>query len=243
MTSQLDDNEKMMALGRLQIILQNDFNSILTIDAETAEPFLIVESWEELGKIQQELNRWLRPKEYYKNCIDYYNVQGNEAFQRMRFEVGYQYLVPEGLFELDDVCKWGFSDEYITCSNCYRAIGTTPGYYGDKPRYATVNNDILCGDCITTQYEEEYIESATNKPTNAINTSIISEDGLAELGWKKLSKVYNAGIREGNNDDPKKIFNKYKSKFDEILFTYESGQFDLDFWMWIRKPSPAGEGL
>jgi hypothetical protein len=61
-----------------------------------------------------------------------------------------------------------------------------------------------------------------------------------KLGWKKLQKTYNAGIREGNNDNPKKVFNKYKNKFSNILFTYETGQFDVDFWMWIHAPSDDG---
>ncbi len=227
-------------------------NSILTTDSENDEPFAIIEDWYSLGKIQKELNRKLNPKAYYKWLITYYNEYGNEAFQEMRLgwtkeswdkskkpcniHKGYSpYKIPEGLISLDDIIKWGFSDEHITCGNCCKAIAITPSYYGDKPRYAIINDETLCGDCVVNDYEDDYLLSVTNNPNNAIKTSIISEERLKELGWKKLSKTYNAGIREGNNDNPEKIFNKYKNKFNKILFTYEIGQFDVDFWMWIKK--------
>jgi hypothetical protein len=234
----INDVIKKFALDSLpDIINKNNLNSILTTNSEDDKPFVIIEDWEELGTIQQELNRLVSPETYYKWCITYYNEYGNAAFQRMRFSTNGHapYTVPEGLFELDDVIEWGFSDEHITCSNCHKAIATTPSYYGHKPRYAIVNDECLCGDCIVNDFEEEYLETTINNPTKAINTAIISEDRLEELGWKKLSKTYNAGIREGNNDDPKKVFNRYKNRImSDLLFTYESGQFDLDFWLWVN---------
>ncbi len=233
MTSQLDDDEKLMALGRLQIILENDFNSILTEDTETDEPFLIVESWEELGKIQKELNRWLRPVAYYRNAIDYYNIQGDKAFQHMRFEVNRQYLVPEGLFELEDVCEWGFEDEYTTCGDCGKAIHTAPEYYEDKPRYVILEGDMLCGNCTHDHHIKEYIELCTNNEKNAINTRIVSEEELTKLGWKQLSRRYENGFHEGQNDKPSNVLNKLKKKFD-VLFTYETSQFDVTFWAWVK---------
>jgi hypothetical protein len=237
----IDDDVKTKALNLLPIIIQ-DMNSILTTDSETDEPFLIVEDWNELGTIQRELNKQMRPRAYYRNVIDYYNIQGNEAFQRMRFEKNNRYILPTGLFELDNIINWGFAGEHITCSNCYRSISLTPGYYGHQPRYVILNAEILCGDCINNNYEEDYIEYVMNNPENAIATSIVSEDRLAELGWKKLSKTYNAGIREGNNDKPMDVYNKLKTKWD-VLFTFESGQFDLDFWAWIKKSMPDNVNL
>lgn len=255
----INDEKKKVALDLLTTILQdNNLNSILTTDSENDNPFVIIEDWKELGTIQKELNKQISPKSYYRWCITYYNEYGNEAFQDMRFGWTKEkwdkkqrpcnvhhglspYLIPEGLFSLHDIVDWRFSDEHTTCSNCYRAIATTPGYYGDKLRYEIINCEVLCGDCIVNNFEDEYIEYITNYPKRALKTSIISEDRLEELGWKKLSRTYHAGIREGNNDDPKKVFNRYIDKFDEILFTYESGQFDLDFWMWIKHEKPASD--
>jgi hypothetical protein len=156
-----------MDINQMQIlseIIQNT-NSILTTDSENDKPFVIIEDWNDLGKIQKELNKKLNPITYYKWLITYYNEYGNNAFQEMRLgwtkeswdktkqpcniHRGFSpYVVPNGLTSLDDIMEWGFSDEYITCSNCYKAIATTPNYYGDKPRYAIINDEILCGDCI-----------------------------------------------------------------------------------------------
>jgi hypothetical protein len=232
-----------MALDLLPIIINVDsLNSQLTTDAETDEPFLIVEDWHEVAILQRELNKWCSPIAFFANKDRYIKEQGNEAFRRMRFDTdGHSpYLMPEGLFELDDIVDFGFSDEWMTCYNCGRAICTTQDFCGDKPRYAIVNDELLCGDCITTIAENDYIESVTNNPENALNTSIISEKRLTELGWKELSKKYENGLHQGMNDNPKKIYKRLK-KFD-VLFTYEPSQFYIEFYAWIKKPSSDDEG-
>ncbi len=239
----IDDNKKQAALDLIPVIINTDqLNSQLTTDSETDEPFLIVEDWHEIGVLQRELNKWISPNAFYANRDRYINEQGNEAFQRMRFDTdGHApYLVPNGLFELYDVINYGFSDEHITCYNCYRSICTTPGYYGDKPRYAIVNDEFLCGDCINNYHEEEYVESVMNDPENALNTAIVSEQRLKELGWKKLSRKYENGFHEGMNDKPKDIYKKLKKL--NVLFTYELSQFYVEFYAWIKKPSSDDEG-
>ena len=234
-----DEEELCKARSTLPRILENT-NSILTVDAETNEPFLIVEDWNDLGKIQKELNKRLNPATYYKWLITYYNEYGNNAFQDMRFGTGAFYKVPEGLLELDSIIEWGFSDEYSTCGNCGKSFNQTPGYHGDIQRYAIVDDEILCGDCIATDYEEKYIESLTNNTKNALKTSIISEERLEELGWKKQQETYESGLREGQNDNPEEISKKYK-KENDILFTFASSQFETEFWIWI-KPKPRASG-
>jgi len=231
----IDNDKKQLALQELSTILQkHNLNSILTTNAENDKPFIIIESWVELATIQRELNRMIAPEAYYRNAIDYYNIEGNEAFQNMSFEVNHIYRVPEGLLELDDVIDWGFSDEWSTCSNCYKAIFTSPYYPGDKPRYAVLNNEVLCDDCITNECEQEYIDSVTNDYKKTLNTNIISESKLEELGWIKQEQKYESGMYKGQIDSPKKVWNEFK-ELGDTLFTYESGQFDINFWIWIRK--------
>lgn len=141
---------------------------------------------------------------------------------------------PEGLFDLDDVVDWGFSDEYTTCSNCSDVISMQPQYYGDITEFVILNNEILCSDCINESYEEEYIESVTNHPTNALKTTIISEDRLETLGWKQLKRKYENGLHQGQNDKPIDVFNKLKTKWD-VLFTFQPSQFYIKFWAWIHE--------
>lgn len=227
---ELDDKTR----EALESIVQNT-NATLTTN-ENDEPFLILTSWQELAMIQRELNKRLNPEAYYKWAITYYNEYGNDAFQDMRFKTNGipQYRQPVGLVNLGNIIDWGFEDEYTTCGDCGKAIHTTQSYYGDKPRIVILKGDVLCGDCIHDHYTEEYIELCTNNEKNVINTRIVSEEELIELGWKKLSKRYENGLHEGQNDKPIDVLNKLKKKFD-VLFTYDTSQFDITFWAWIKK--------
>lgn len=231
MTIELDDKTREI----LESIVQNT-NATLTTN-ENDEPFLILTSWQELAMIQRELNKQLNPETYYKWAITYYNEYGRDAFKEMRLEILHgqpPYEIPEGLIELSDVIEWGFDDEYSTCGNCGKVIKTSISYYGDKPRYAILDCDIFCGDCIAENYEEEYINERINDAKNAINTAIISEDRLEELGWKKMKTSFESGLRKGQNDKPKDVLEKF-GKHRDVLFTYETGQFDINFWAWVKK--------
>jgi hypothetical protein len=74
----IDNDKKQLALQELSTILQkHNLNSILTTNAENDKPFIIIESWVELATIQRELNRMIAPEAYYRNAIDYYNIEGN----------------------------------------------------------------------------------------------------------------------------------------------------------------------
>jgi len=76
----------------------------------------------------------------------------------------------------------------------------------------------------------------TNNTKNALKTSIISEERLEELGWKKQQETYESGLRKRQNDNPEEISKKYK-KENDILFTFAQSQFETKFWIWI-KPKP-----
>lgn len=245
---------KEIALDTINDII-NEFslNSYLTTDSENDEPFVIIEGWHELATIQRELNRAMSPKPFYKWYITYLNEYGHEAFQDMRFGKGENgkpvnvhngrplYEVPDGLHRLEHYVEWGFSDEYVLCSNCYKAICTTPADYRDIPAYAIVNDEILCHNCISDSCEEGYIESVTNDPRTALKTTIISEARLKELGWRKLKRTYENGMLQGMNDNPSRVYNKLKNKWD-VLFTFGQSQFYIAFFAWIKKPASNDAG-
>ncbi len=229
----MNRNQK-IALEELSKII-NDFNlnSQITESVETGEPFVIVEEWTELGTIQRELNRAMAPRFFYKHYIDFLNERGNEAFQKMRFEHNDRYEIPEGLHELEEWFEWGFSDEYTTCGNCGRSLRTEHSSYDDIPKFAILNDELLCHECIRDEFEEEYIESVTNNPKNALKLTIINESRLEELGWKELEEKYENGLHEGMNDDPKSIYNSLKADWD-VLFTFMPSQFYIQFWAWVK---------
>ena len=228
------NRNKTIALSKLaDIIGEFDLNSQITESVETGEPFVIVEEWTELGTIQRELNRAMAPRFFYKHYIDFLNERGNEAFQKMRFEHNDRYEIPEGLHELEEWLEWGFSDEYTTCGNCGRSLRTEHSSYDDIPKFAILNDELLCHECIRDEFEEEYIESVTNNPKNALKLTIINESRLTELGWKELEERYENGLHEGMNDDPKSIYNSLKTDWD-VLFTFMPSQFYISFWAWVK---------
>lgn len=202
-------------------IAKFNVNAVLTQDSENHEPILIVEDWHDVAILNRELK-----------------------FQSMRLSTNGHapYTIPDGLFELDDIINLGFSDEWITCYNCGKAVYTTPGDYGDSPRYAILDGDFLCGDCIFENWENEYIEQCTNNPNNALKTTIIPEYRLEDMGWKRLKRKYESGLHERMNDNPVDVYNKLKDKWD-VLFTLQNHQFYIEFWAWVRKPSSDDEGL
>ena len=224
-----------IALDKLEEIIENlNLNSQITESVETGEPFIIIEEWSELGIIQRELNRVMAPKFFYKHYIEYLNTKGNDAFQDMRIEHNGWYITPTGLNTLDHWFEWGFSDEFSTCENCGRSFQYSQSSYDDIPRWALIDGlGIFCHECIRDEFEEEYIESVTNNPEQALKITIINESRLAELGWKELEGKYENGLHEGMNDDPKSIYNSLKADWD-VLFTFMPSQFYVSFWAWVK---------
>ena len=131
---------------------------------------------------------------------------------------------------------YGYSDEYVSCSNCGKYIDTTPGYHGDIPAYDIFNDDILCEYCIRSQYEEEYIEYCTNNFNVAIKTSIISPDRLEELGWTRLDEKYENGLHEYMNYKPEEVYKNVQNRYPgrDIIFDCLPSQFYVEFGVWIK---------
>ena len=162
----------------------------ITTNIDDDEPFIVFMDWNEVAFVQRELNRRMWPDEFYKHHIDYLNTFGDRAYESMRFKVGHIYAKPQGLHELDEFIEWGFDDEYAMCSECRKAVALedTPYYY----YYYAVDGEFLCGDCIKNneQLTENYIEEVIEGGSKAnLDTRIVSEEKLKELGWIKTGTI------------------------------------------------------
>jgi hypothetical protein len=161
----------------------------ITTNIDDDEPFIVFMDWNEVAFVQRELNRRMWPDAFYKNHIGYLNQYGNKAYRDMRYKVKNSYIIPSGLHELDEFIEWGFDDEYAMCSECRKAVALEPGYFGDIPYYYVVDGEFLCGDCIKNneQLTENYIEEVIEGGSKAnLDTRIVSEEKLKELGWINL---------------------------------------------------------
>lgn len=95
----------------------------VTTDPDTDEPFLIVESWEQVRRL------------------------ASLAAVPALVARGADYP------DLDERVNYGFSDEYDTCSHCGRLIRTSPDSYSWQPDFIVTDGEILCSECIEADPE------------------------------------------------------------------------------------------
>ena len=182
---------------------------------------------------------WTYQFEYHKwrcsVCRTEFEFEGGKSPIRYDLPAGVRvdplYQVPDGLIDLEDFTEWGFSDEYDTCSNCGKAVRTSPDSYGWQPDFFNFRDgDMLCRDCIREHAAEEYIEEHINR-NKLLNTWIVNPE---DHDWTKLDLDYENGLHPGQNDDPRKIIQVLKAEGIDVLFTGSVGQFDVNFSPWVR---------
>lgn len=143
-----------------------------------------------------------------------------------------------------------WSDEWIRCSHCYKAVRESPTSYGWLPSYVWVSDcEILCPDCYedpdNEDWREEVIEHYANNPRMALPPQW--DELLEDHGFECYSEDtdtctrYQTGFHPHQTDDPKEIFKLLKEKFKsvwnrtQVVFIMRSkGQFDLDWGVYYR---------
>lgn len=135
----------------------------------------------------------------------------------------------DNLFNSD----YGFSDEYITCYGCNDIISLTPSYYSEQTKYHIFECEILCHNCIDI---DDLIENVKNNTDKCIKSSLFSEKDIEKQGFILLNdENFQNGLHSFMNDDPKKIFDLFKDKYNEIVFYLnETSQFYIEFSIYGR---------
>lgn len=120
-----------------------------------------------------------------------------------------------------------WSDEWSTCSDCGKAVRTSADSYSWQPSYFIMNEcEIYCKDCADIP---AYLEGLENDPSRALNDHI----DPADYGYVEIEDKFEHGWYPGQNDDPKKIFEKYSKEYSRLLFCIDRvSQFDLRFSIW-----------
>jgi hypothetical protein len=128
-----------------------------------------------------------------------------------------------------------WSDEWSTCTNCYKAVRTSPDSYGWTRSFFMSECDITCKDCILED-PAEYIEALTN---NSDLPDVFGID-FSEHGFEKSTERYESGFHPGQTDDPKKIAKQLESEGKEYIFQItDVGQFDVHFTVWTKIPDAS----
>ena len=133
--------------------------------------------------------------------------------------------------EHDFEIEW--SDEWITCNSCYLAVRTQADSYSWRQYYWLNDGEIICGDCVKSQYAEEYLESLENNPSHACTFDIDFE----AYGYIQVNDhSFEHGMYGGQNADPKTIAKTLRMVgVTRFLFDIPRvGQFDIDFDLYVH---------
>lgn len=175
------------------------------------KPFLIVEGWEEMNKIEKYLrkntsfdNDFAELSEYSTECVD---------------------------FCMDD--NWGFSDEYSTCHDCNGVVKTSADSYSWTPKYwVSPYGGLYCLDCVDM---EEYFDNLRNNPDDA--NTLYSNSELEKAGYEKINDYYYENGWYGTTNNPKRILKEKLSQYPDGEFIFSicnQEQFRTCFDVWRR---------
>ena len=192
---------------------KNDLSSWV-YDTHKGTPFLIVDGWSEARKIESYLRNNL-PKEILDDITLRYGDYETDCIN----------------YCTDN--EWGFYDEYTTCTDCGKVICTSPNSYSWMPNFYVGDGFIVCFKCFEN-YHDRYLESLINNPE--ICNQLMTDKQLENTGFKKYNTYpYKNGLYEGMNDNPKKIYERLKPQYNEIVFSQcVQGQFHIAFDVWVR---------
>jgi hypothetical protein len=142
-----------------------------------------------------------------------------------------RYQVPEGLTDLDDLCEWGFSDEWDICPECGELIRTQPDHYGWQPEFHIFEDgEMFCADCVRDNYAEDYIAEYVNR-NRLLNCDVVDP---YQHGWDMIEEVrFESGYHRGQDSDPAAIIKILNAEGVDVLFTGSVGQFDVNFNAWV----------
>lgn len=153
--------------------------------------------------------------------------------------------------EMKKISKWvesyfddleiDWSDEWMSCSECGKAIRSQPDSYGWLPSYLwTSDCSICCVECFE-DCQDDIIQEYTNQTNKAITPEfypILEKQGFICYSPDEYCKCFETGFHPGQNDDPKKVAKEIKTElpnYDYIFKLDSAGQFDIQWSVFLRK--------
>lgn len=138
-----------------------------------------------------------------------------------------------------------WSDEWMGCSDCCKAVRSKQDSYGWEPSYLSSEDSISCRECADKAYHsgdgEELIEwyrnmlrglpSWTKEMIKALGYSCLEDDDYC-------CKIYETGFHPGQNDYPEDVAKFIRENLPEHDFLFildDIGQFDMKWSVFVRK--------
>jgi hypothetical protein len=147
----------------------------------------------------------------------------------------------ESYFDGEIEVEW--SDEWTGCSECNKAVRTSPDSYGWTPSYMwTSDCSIACVECYADNVDD-IIETYINSTRHAILPEFVpylKEEGFVCYSPDEYCQVFETGFHVHQTDDPAKVAKDIEENLPDHDYIFQitgTGQFDISWTVWIRKKS------
>lgn len=132
-------------------------------------------------------------------------------------------------------CEW--SDEWATCSDCGKAVRTSPNSYDWTSAYVIQDGDLLCLECVDAQ---AFYESIENRPRAGASNEFTYRHNPEDHGYVKVNEDHYISGWHGRVDDPKKILSDLLSDdpTGRYIFALDyTSQFEIGFSVYRKRES------
>jgi hypothetical protein len=129
-----------------------------------------------------------------------------------------------------------WSDEWVTCEDCNRAVRTSGNSYSWSPSYAFVYDcTFLCLDCIADD-PTDYLETLSGNDRACLTESLARKIDLVDHGYARHNGEFEHGWYPGQTDDPKAIGAALRESgiTDYIFVQTGQSQFYTKFSVYVR---------
>jgi len=139
-----------------------------------------------------------------------------------------------------------WSDEWICCNECNKAVRSSPNSYSWIRSYVWVEDSVICRECydgceeeIIDEYTNDYHFGFQNKSLSSEWTERLEKHGFTCWSEKEdYCSSYETGFYPGQNDDPQKVFNAIMEDsrdWDVVFVVLGVGQFDVEWAAYVKK--------
>lgn len=150
----------------------------------------------------------------------------------------------------DDLVQVDWSDEYVGCDECGRAVRTVPDCYSWQPSYIWASDcEIVCHECAQDCIEDiiEYYKNTTDRAVLHWVIPLLESEGficLTDYFNENACQRFETGWYPGQNDSPVEVIKNLKAelgvdwltdKFDYIFAITATGQFDVHWALYLRE--------
>lgn len=139
-----------------------------------------------------------------------------------------------------------WSDEWMRCEDCGKAVRSTADSYGWQASWVWVSDyEIVCHECAEKVKDDifEYYQNCLESQSRALPSW--TQPWVEDAGFKCLESEdayctrFESGFHPGQNDTPEKALKLAKEilpyKFDYLFVITGVGQFDIHWAMFVHK--------